>query len=205
MRVNILGCAPGWQDAPMDNGERWGINDNHKVIPNLDLIFDCHNLKRVLKGKEILGRRSKEEVREHLKLLKKKGIPAFSTREFKNIPNIKRYPLEEIVNHFGTDYFGAGPDYALAYAIYKGFTEIHIYGILMVVGDEYTWQKPTFEHWVGVAIGRRIKIKVHDDTPDRLCTICKLPPGVLYGFRTVQQNPVQVIGDGYRSKDRENV
>ena len=62
MRVNILGCAPGWHDAPYDKGERWGINDNHKLVDKLDLIFDCHNLKRVLKDKELLGRRNKKEV-----------------------------------------------------------------------------------------------------------------------------------------------
>jgi hypothetical protein len=116
------------------------------------------------------------------------------TTEFKNNPNIMRYPLEKIIERFKTDYFGAGPDYALAYALYKGYTDIHIYGVLMAVGDEYTWQKPTFEHWVGIALGMPgVNIKVHDNTKDKFCTICKLPPGVLYGFRTVQKNPVQVV------------
>lgn len=192
MRVNIIGCAPGWQEAPYDKGERWGINDNHKAVDKLDLIFDCHNLKRVVKGKEVLGRRSIEEVQQHLKLIKKKGIPMFCTTEFKNIPNIKRYPLEEIIKKWGSDYFGSGPDYAIAYAILKGYTEIHVYGVLMVVGEEYYVQKPTVEHWGGVAIGAGVKFRVHDSTFDGLCTIFKTATRTLYGFNTMQQLPLQV-------------
>lgn len=189
-----MGCAPGWRHAPYDMGQRWGINDNHKVIPKLDLIFDCHNLKRVVKGKEKLGRRSADEVKQHLKLLKKKNIPMLSTAEFKNNPNITRYPLEKIVARFKTDYFGGGPDYAVAYALYKGFTKIHLYGVLMVVGDEYYAQKPTLEHWAGIALGMGVEFKVHDTTQENLCTICKLPTGRLYGFNTEQANPVQIVG-----------
>ena len=193
MRVNIIGCAPGCQEAPYDNGERWGINDNHKAVDKLDLIFDCHNLKRVVKGKEILGRRSIEEVKEHLDLVKKKGIPMFCTTEFKNIPNIKRYPIEDIIRRFKSDYFGSGPDYAIAYALYKGFTEIHLYGILMIVGEEYYVQKPTIEHWGGIALGMKVEFKVHDSTKDRLCSIFKTPFGKLYGFNTAQEIPQQVL------------
>jgi len=193
MRVNIIGCAPGWQEAPYDKGERWGINDNHTVVDKLDLIFDCHNLKRVVKGKELLGRRSVEEVEKHLRLVKKKGIPMFCTTEFKNIPNVKRYPLEDIIRKWGSDYFGSGPDYAIAYAIFKGFTEIHLYGILMVVGEEYYVQKPSIEHWGGVAIGAGVKFRVHDSTFDELCTIFKTPFKKLYGFNTEQQIPLQVL------------
>jgi len=190
-----MGCAPGWHKAPYDNGERWGINDSHKEIDKLDLIFDCHNLKRVMKGKEKLGRRSVAEVKEHLRLVKKKGIPMFCTTPFKNIPNIKRYPLEDVIRKLGSDYFGSGPDYAIAYALYKGYTSIHLYGVLMAVDDEYYLQKPTVEHWAGVALGRGVDFKVHDNTTAQLCTICKLPQGLLYGFRAVQQNPVQIVGE----------
>ncbi len=193
MRVNIIGCAPGCSYAPYDNGERWGINDNHKQIDKLDLIFDCHNLKRVMKGKEILGRRSIKEVKEHLKLVKKKNLPMFCTTTFKNIPSVMRYPIEDIIKRWGSDYFGSGPDYAIAYALYKGFTEIHLYGILMVVGEEYYVQKPTIEHWGGVAIGMGVDFKVHDSTPDRLCTIFKTPLRRLYGFNLDQTMPLQVL------------
>jgi len=188
MRVNIIGHAgKEWMNAPYDNGDRWGINDNHKVVDKIDLIIDCHNLKRVLKGKEKLGRRSIEDVKEHLKLVKKKGTPMLCTTEFKNIPNIKRYPLQEIVKKWGSDYFGNGPDYAIAYAIYKGYTEIHLYGILMAIGEEYFTQKPTIEHWIGVAIGAGITVEVHDSTPGRLCSILKTPDAKLYGFNIPQR------------------
>jgi hypothetical protein len=193
LRVNIIGCAPGWEEAPYDKGERWGINDNHKLVDKLDLIFDIHNLKRVVKGKEKLGRRSIEEVKQHLKMIKKKGIPMFCTTEFKNIPCVKRYPIEDVIRRFKSDYFGSGPDYAIAYAILKGYTEIHLYAILMAVREEYFVQKPTVEHWGGVALGAGVKFRVHDSTRDGLCTIFKTRSRKLYGFNIEQQLPLHVL------------
>ena len=194
MRVNIIGCAPGWQEAPFDKGERWGINDNHKLVKELCLIIDCHNLKRVLKGKENLGRRSIAEVQQHLKIVKKKNIPMLCTTEFKNIPSIKRYPIEDVMRRFKSDYFNSCIDYAIAYALFKGFTEIHLYGILMcVTEDEYYAQKPSAEHWGGVAIGMRVKFRVHDSTKKQRCTIFKTRSRKLYGFNIEQQIPLHVL------------
>ena len=191
-----MGCAPGWEEAPYDNGARWGINDVHKVAKQTDLAIDCHNLKRVMKGKETLGRRSIEEVREHLKLVKKKELPMLCTTEFKNIPSIKRYPIEDVIKRFGSDYFSSGIDYAIAYALYKGFTAIHLYGILLcVTQDEYFAQKPSVEHWAGIAIGMGVEFKVHDSTAKKRCTLFKTKFGNLYGFNIEQKNPMYVFHD----------
>ena len=194
MRVNILGCAPGLENAPFGDksaGEFWGLNDvilNHKV----DVVIDCHDMKSVIKGKQKI-RRSPDVVRACLKKIKKTGVTCYSAKEVKNIPNIKRYPLEEIINEFDSDYFGSGPDYALALAIYKGFTEIHTYGILMVCQDEYFWQKPSFEHWLGIAKGRNIKVMIHDH--NNMSSILRTPTGMIYGFKFPQRWKKVVLDD----------
>ena len=188
MRVNILGAgARGWEKAPFDDegaGQFWGVNDTVLYVPKIDVLVDCHNLKNVIKGKEKI-RRSPDVVRACLKKIKKSGVVCYSTKEVKNVPNIKRYPLKEIIKEFDSDYFGSGPDYALALAIYKGATEIHTYGVLMVCNDEYYDQKPTFEQWLGIAKGRGIKTVIHDH--NNLASILKLPRGHLYGFNIPQR------------------
>lgn len=187
MRVNILGCAPGWERAPFDQkdvGEFWGLNDTILTHSKIDVLIDCHNLKSIVKGKEKI-RRSPEVVKACLKKIKKTGVLCYSTKEVKGIPNIKPYPYKEIVKKFDSDYFGSGPDYALALAIYKGATEIHTYGVLMVVGDEYFYQKPSFEHWIGIAKGAGIKTVIHDT--NNLASILKLPTGITYGFKIPQR------------------
>jgi len=201
MRVNILGCgAREWEKAPFgekDVGQFWGVNDM-VLVAKLDVVVDVHNIKNVMKGKEKI-RRSPEVVKACLKKIKKTGVLCYSTKEVKDVPNIKKYPYDEIVKEFDSDYFGSGPDYALALAIYKGATEIHTYGILMVVGDEYFYQKPSFEHWLGVAKGRGIKTVIHDQ--NNVSSILKLRHGMVYGYnkpqrwkQRVMDNPKEFIG-----------
>ena len=194
MRVNIIGCAPGCANAPCGEGERWGINDNHTVLDDIDVVIDCHNLSRVMHGKEELGRRSLEEVKKHLKGVKKKNIKMYTTRTLKNIPSSVEYPLETIIKKWGSDYFGSGVDYAIALAVYQGFTDIHMYGVLMIVGEEYYLQKPTIDHWIGVAIGAGCKFTIHDNTPQHLSSIMKTPNLKLYGYNIPQRLDLYAAG-----------
>jgi len=185
MRVNILGCAPGWDKAPFGEnlGEIWGLNDVHVSHP-VDVVIDVHNLKRVSKGKEKI-RRSPEDVKKCIKNLKKTGTLCYSTKEIKGIPNIKKYPYDDIVKKYDSDYFGGGPDYAVALAVFKGFTEIHLYGMLLIVGEEYYHQKPSLEHWLGIAKGAGVKTVIHDFRS--LSSILKTPTGLVYGFNLPQR------------------
>ena len=195
MRVNIVGCAPGCDKAPYgqkDKGEIWGINDVHLKY-DVDVVIDCHHMMRVIKGKEERTRRSPEVMMRCLKKIKKNNIPCYSVKEVKNAPSIKKYPFDEIVKEFDSDYFGSGPDYAVALAIYKGFTEIHTYGILMIVGDEYSHQKPTFEHWLGVAKGRGIKTVLHDHK--NMCAVLRNESGLIYGYYTPQRWLLEMVKD----------
>ena len=191
MRVNILGCAPGGEKAPKtgDNkGQVWGLNDVI-LTDDVDVVIDCHHMKRVMRGKEKI-RRSPEIMKQCLKKLKKTGTLCYSVKPVKDIPNIKPYPYDEIVKEFDSDYFASGPDYAVALAVYIGATEIHTYGVLMVVGDEYDHQKPSFEHWLGIAKGRGVKTVIHDH--NNLAQMLKTPTGLTYGFHRPQRWRVQI-------------
>lgn len=186
MRVNIIGCASrAWESIPWgeDIGEFWGVNDLH-LSHDVDVVVDCHNMKRVIRGQEVI-RRSGKVMKRCLKKIKNNGLLCYSTKSIKGFPTIKPYPLQEIIKEFDSDYFASGPDFAVALAIYKGFTEIHIYGILMVLTEEYAYQKPSFEHWLGVAKGRGIKTVIHDY--NGMSSILKTSDGIIYGFNQHQR------------------
>jgi hypothetical protein len=200
MKVNILGCGPGWKDCMDGDGEIWGINDLH-LSRRVDLIIDCHNMARAARGREELGRRGPEEVKACLKGAKKSGVPFYTTKKIKDMPNSIAYPLDEIIEEFDSDYFGSGVDYAIALAIHKGATEIHLWGILMILKFEYAHQKPSVEHWLGVAKGRGVKTVIHGQGS----SILKTRNGLLYGFNTIQkiikeQCPEFTIQDGLLRK-----
>lgn len=173
MRINILGSGPGWYQVPIDKGEIWGVNNTH-LLRNVDLIVDIHN--RVDPTEE------KDKV--HMKELMDKMIPTYARDVMEGFPNVKKYPLEEIIKEFDTDYFGSGIDYIIALAIYKGATEIHTYGVCMMLDSEYSHQKASVEYWIGYARGRGIKFEVHGEASEILQTRNSL----LYGYQTLQRH-----------------
>ena len=79
-----------------------------------------------------------------------------------DIPSSVRYPLERVMGKVndGLDYFTSTVAYALGLAIDDGFQEIHIYGIDLVVQEEYFYQKACVEYYLGVAHGRGISIYI---------------------------------------------
>jgi len=173
MRVNIMGSAPGWEDTPVNDGFIWGVNNTH-ALRDVDAIIDIHvsRLNPV-----------EEKDKAHLELLRDKDILTYMHSEMEGMPNVKRYPIEDIKKEFNTDYFGSGIDYMIALAIYQGATEIHLYGIAMMKAGEYYHQKPSVEFWLGYAMGRGIKIEVHGQHTE----ILRTHNGLMYGYQTQQQ------------------
>jgi hypothetical protein len=110
----------------------------------------------------------------------------YSVKRYSAFPNCKEYPLEEIIDYFELPrpYFTCGPDYMLAHAIKEGFKEFYLYGLNMSVNIEYTEQKPGMEFWLGMAMGRGIKVYLqHQHT-----SLLKSRDSKLYGYFMKQWN-----------------
>jgi hypothetical protein len=159
MRVNIVGKGRSWEDAPA-LGETWGITQLHRRRP-VSRIIDMNDYS-IDKG--IPG------VSECLKeLALAKRIPYV---------DLDNYPLEDVIRFCGTDYFSNTVDYAIALAIYEGYTEIHLYGVNMELGGEYFFERPGVDFWCGYALGKGIKVVVHG----QYSTIMRTKDGCLYGY-----------------------
>lgn len=180
-RINILGSGPGRLDVPANNGEIWGVNNIH-LLQNVDVVVDIHNH---------CHRPEEEKDKLHMAVIKEKGITTYSQNEIEGNDSVKKYPIDEIMIEFGTDYFGSGIDYIIALAIYKGATEIHMYGVCMMDASEYSYQKPSVEFWIGIAKGRGINIVIHGKYTELL----KTRNGLVYGYQTFQN---------YVKKERPN-
>ena len=170
-RINIIGSAPGFEDAPVDDGEIWGVNNTH-LLRNVDRIIDIH-FNRSAPTEE------KDQI--HMAEIRNKLIPTY-TNGVPDAENIFEYPLQEIIEEFDSDYFGSGIDYIIALAVYEGATEIHMYGVMMELKGEYAHQKPSVEHWIGIAKGRGVKFVVHGERT----TILRTCNGLMYGYQTPQ-------------------
>ena len=170
LKVNIIGKSPQWHEAPdvSDKFDTWGITQL-MLRRSVDLVIDMNVYDDMRWGSD--------ELLENL-LVKRKC-------KSRDIPYIglDDYPIDEIVEFFGVDYFSNTVDYAIALAIYMEYKEIDIYGIDMIHGSEYQDQKPGVDFWCGVAIGKGIKVKVHG----AFSSIMKTKDGLLYGYDIKQK------------------
>lgn len=165
--VNIIGRGKGWENAPLDEYS-WGItltNLNRRV----DLVIDMNVYDDGRWGEQErqLWLKSRKQARED-------QIPYI---------DLSNYPIDLITDYFQVDYFTGTTEYALALAIYEQYTSINLYGVNATTGTDYIHQKAGIEFWIGMAMGRGIKVKVHSDHG----TILKAPGWQLYGYDTPQR------------------
>lgn len=167
MKVNIIGRGTGWENAPCDE-LAWGVTLIN-LKRDVDLVIDMNVYQDGRWGElERIG-----------------AIQSRDKAKRNNIPyiDLATYPIDEIVEFFKTDYFSNTVDYAIALAIYRRFKEIGLYGINMMRGSEYAYQKAGVEFWIGQAMGRGITVKNHSP----ISTVLKTKNRKMYGYDREQK------------------
>jgi len=107
------------------------------------------------------------------------GKPVYVPRLDDRIAGAVQYPLREVVDRFGRYlpdgrpliYWQSTVDWMLCLALHEFCREaeqekrrpegvLHIVGVDMAMDEEYAHQRPSCEHWLGVALGLGIGISV---------------------------------------------
>jgi hypothetical protein len=165
MNVSIVGKGRGFENAPYE-GNVWGITQVNLFIP-VSMVIDMNDYS-------LWGLKEAEDAKASKRIAEANGIPYIDR---------SNYPLENVINYFGVDYFSNTVDYALALAIFQKYEYIDLYGINMELDTEYAYQKAGVEFWIGQAMGRGIKVVPHGEHT----TILKTRDGLLYGYGTPQR------------------
>lgn len=98
----------------------------------------------------------------HFDWLKTQNVcDVYMQEQYPEVPRAVRFPLEEIVAHFGVRFFSSSPEYAIALAVYQGYRRIEIYGIEMETNTEYAYQRVGMAYWIGMARGRGVEVAAH--------------------------------------------
>lgn len=161
MHIHILGKGDGWEEIEnVPVGEIiYGVNDSFLRTPKVTHTFHMHDMEEYYND-SIRG----SSTRLCIKYANDNPDMEFYTLfHWDRIPHSKEYPLQEIVNHFGICYFNSTLDFMVAHAIYSGATELSFYGVNMTQKEEYISQKPGVEFWIGVALGKGIKVNLQYD------------------------------------------
>lgn len=165
--VNIIGKGIGWKEAPeiSKEYETWGLTQVLLRRP-VDLVIDMNVYEDLRWGKSEMYQNT--EVKDRCKT--------------ENIPYIGLldYPLKEIVKEFKVAYFTSTIAYAIALAITKKPETINLFGINLsyLNKPEYFEQKPCVDFWVGMAMGRGIKVNIHG----KLSEVRRAFKGIVYGY-----------------------
>ena len=169
--VAIVGYAPssrlGAADLPK-NVEIWSMNDMHSFIDEASLWFQIHTTDKVDGSDPKMNARQRPEFGsgEHVEWLRSTKIPVMMIDKDPEFPSSQRYPLEKVwpfEDHAA--YFTCTPAYMIAYAIYQGYKEIHLFGIDLTFTEEYQAQKSCVEFWIGVAMTKGIQVNWPDSSP----------------------------------------
>jgi hypothetical protein len=148
-KLYLIGGGDGKKDAPFD-GERWGVNATCLGVP-VNLSFHIHDLEHP-ELYRITGTTDKQaDFEPFLSYVKMTNHPVLSMKEYPDFPSIKAYPYEEVCDFFNTNFFSNSICYMLAYALFRGYKDITLYGFNFALANEYKDELPGMHYWLGVA------------------------------------------------------
>ena len=155
-KVAICGTAPSLGEAPFNNQEFdiWGVAHCLFLQPvtRLDVIFELHKKEIWMKDNAPYQRFPNATI-------------LFQEKDEK-YPNSMKYPVDEMLKKYVVNegYQGQSPyassslPFMVWAALEMGYDEIHFYGIHLQMTEEYFYQRPCLEYWIGVAKGMGKKI-----------------------------------------------
>jgi len=156
--VIILGTGNSAQYCRWDC-EVWGVNGayafRHRFAPDtklkfrLDKLFLADNLfapdGRLNFNIDVMNSLIEEYGTEIISM--------YPLKLGKHKLKYKPYPYANISKHFGSEYFTSTICYMMAYALYKRYDHLRLYGVDMASKQEYVLAKGGVEFWVGYALG----------------------------------------------------
>lgn len=168
-RVAIIGFGATAKDAPWldPSWELWAMNgwwraakpDFGVEVPEerYALWFDMHTAAFTRE----YGKQAGFGDAQNQWLQKPHPFPVFMLDEAPEYPSARAFPIAEVVDQLGRDYFTSTVAYAIAYAqTLPDVGEIGLWGIDLCHSSEYTDQRPCAEYWIARAEAAGVKITV---------------------------------------------
>jgi hypothetical protein len=161
--------------------EVWAINALGDVFA-CDLVFHMDDV-RIQEIRAAAAPAS--NIAAMLPWLKKSPVPVVTSRAHPDYPPLVEFPLEDVLNHLGHDYFNSTAAYAVAFAIHIGVKKISLFGIDYTLPNQHQAEKgrACVEYWLGKAQERGIKVSLPKSST--LLDACHTRPERLYGYDTV--------------------
>jgi hypothetical protein len=180
-KVIICATGSGWELAPKESEKIiYALNDyvsieKYGLRPDFLFIMDVLDEKpQIVSGINNLG--------EIIMRINKMRVPLIAPFKYDEIPFSQAFPLDECVKEFGLPYFTNTIAYMIAYALLQGAKEIELYGVNQAGSHEYVEEKGGVEYWLGVAVGKGVKVTINGKDSQLLKYKGRYGNGMLYGY-----------------------
>lgn len=84
--------------------------------------------------------------------------PVYMTEKHADIPNCVQFPYQAMLDKHGPYHFCSSISWMLAWAIEQNPKAIGIFGVDMAAGSEWAYQRPSCQHFMGLAAAAGIQI-----------------------------------------------
>ena len=177
----IVATGQGWENLPIQsdhtimclndfvNFEKFGVKPDYLAI--MDLLDEK---PQVVSGVQNLG--------ETIMKINKLGCPLIAPYKYAEIPKSEAFPIHQAVKEFGLPYYTNTICYMIVYALLKGAEEIDIFGVNQAGSHEYLEEKGGVEYWIGVAVGRGVKVTINGKNSQLLKYKGRYGAEMLYGY-----------------------
>lgn len=188
--IAIIGLGPSCEqylDIVKRQGGRSKFCDEVWTINALGDVFACDLVFHMddVRIQEIRAKAAPaSNIAAMLAWIKTSPVPVVTSRAHPDYPALVEFPLEDVLNHLGHDYFNSTAAYAVAFAIHTGATAISLFGMDFTYANTHHAEKgrACVEFWVGQAAARGIRIHLpHSST---LLDSCCPKASRLYGYDT---------------------
>lgn len=142
--------------------EVWAINAVGDVLA-CDLIFHMDDV-RIQEVRA--AAKPDSNIAAMLPWLKNSSVAVMTSRAHPDYPALIEYPLEDVLNDLGHDYFNNTAAYAVAFAIHVGASKISCFGMDYSYANTHQAEKgrACVEFWLGQAHARGIEISLPQNT-----------------------------------------
>jgi len=150
-----------------------GLNQLGRYLPRADFWFELHQ-RAVFEGDIVRGT-------DYVQWLKDAPFPVFMEADdydagrLTDFRQAVRFPIEECTRLVGAlyrpdgtavplDYYESTIAMEIAWGCLMGFKEIGIWGVDLIIGEEWDYQKPNTEFWLGFCQARGIKLTLPEES-----------------------------------------
>lgn len=166
--VSIVGLGPSSQhyvEIVKGIGGRYAFCDETWCVNAHGNVLDCDRIFHMddVRIQEIrAAARPKSNIANMLQWMRKHPGPIYTSRTHHDYPGLVEFPLEDVLNDVGYEYFNNTVAYAIAYAIHIGVEKITFWGLDFTYPNAHDAEKgrACCEYWIGRAMQRGIKIAV---------------------------------------------